>query len=76
MQFTVHKGVKYAAEIKLSGFETIASDDYIAQQFEEAGFVNVVVHSIRDDLRIAYGVWNGADTSANLPEQVVYVEEA
>lgn len=76
MKFTVRRGVKYAAEIKLSGIETMASDDYIAQQFEEAGFRDVTVETVRDDLRIAYGIWNGADTSADLPSQVVYCEEA
>lgn len=77
MQFTVHKGVKYAAEIKLSGIETWASDEYIKEALENAGFIKVRVVFIRDDLRIAYGVWDGKDGAlATLPEQVVYVEES
>ncbi len=77
MKFTVHKGVKYAAEIKLSGFEVIASDDYIASLLEEEGFTDVRIKHLSDEHRIAYGVWNGADgKTANLPAQVTYVEEA
>lgn len=76
MQFTVQHGMRYLAEIKLSGIETWASDDDIITKLEDAGFSDVTVYTIEDDLRIAAGVWSGKDTKADLPEQIIYVEEA
>lgn len=76
MQLTVQKGMRYAAEIKLSGIETWASDEDIIRPLEEAGFRDVVVYDISDEIRIVYGVWTGANTTVKLPDQVVYIEEA
>lgn len=76
MLFTVKKGQRYAAEIKLSGIETWASDDDIVTKLEDAGFRDVLIYHLNDEIRIAYGIWSGADTTATLPEQVIYIEEA
>lgn len=64
------------AEIKLSGIETWASDQDIISKLEEAGFSNVSCYSISDNLRIATAIWPKASMTGEMPEQVVYIEEA
>lgn len=76
MKFTVQKGMRYMAEIKLTGIEAWASDDDIIMKLEEAGFSHVTVYTIEDDLRIAIGIWSRENETAEMPSQVVYVEEA
>lgn len=67
--FTVHRGASYKASFSLSGFESMASNDYIAQQLRNAGFENVKVWG-SGSVRYASANWNKADATAPLPSQV------
>lgn len=73
-KFTVHKGKRYKAKIALSFFEQMASNDMIVEKFQEAGFTEVSVTGT-GDTRIAIGRWASADTSAQMPSQVVSATE-
>jgi hypothetical protein len=73
--FTVHHGRSYKAELQLSFFESFASEQQVAEKFEELGFINVVVTG-SGSTRYAHGIWNGPDESVPLTdEHVVSVEE-
>jgi hypothetical protein len=73
-KYTVKKNHKYKAQIKLTWAESFASNDYIKEQFENAGFENVKVTG-KDYIRIATGEWNKEDQTAAIPSQVVDIEE-
>lgn len=86
----LRNGRTYAAKLRLSGLETLASTSMIAEQLRGAGFRAVEVYESEADLpmswpanlrgagsgvRFARGEWGGPDTSRELPSQVVaYVE--
>lgn len=73
-QYTVANGTRYRAKIMLSGIETWAANETIADKFREAGFTDVVVTG-EDGDRVAEGTWGGEDgAAAEIPEQVVEVE--
>lgn len=76
MQFTVKKGTRYAAELKLSGFETMASHDDIKEIAENAGFTDIQIVDVDGNHKILYGVWHKEDMTSEMPSQIVYVEEA
>ena len=72
--YAVIKGQRYRAKIMLSGIETWAGNETIAEKFTEAGFQDVVVTG-EDGDRTAEGTWNGEDgASAEIPEQVAHIE--
>jgi hypothetical protein len=63
MIFTVKRGKRYRAHVRLGIFEQIVSDTVLAEKFATAGFSNVqVVGEGRE--RWAFGTWLGADASA------------
>lgn len=70
VKFTVHTGRRYKAIISLGFFEQMASNDMIAEKLEEAGFKNVKVTGT-GATREAEAVWTGADTTAEMPPQLV-----
>lgn len=72
--FTVHHGRRYRATIVLSGFEKFASNDLIASKLTQVGFVEVVVTG-SGGTRQAEGIWNGADTVAQLDPHLTDVVE-
>ena len=74
MTFTVHQGKRYKARIALGFFEQVASNGMIAEKFGEVGFADVSVTGSGGE-REAIGRWTGADTSAQLPPQVVAAVE-
>jgi len=73
-QFTVKKGYRYRCSIRLSWVESFASNEDIAERLVGAGFINVDVTG-HDYQREAEGTWPLADASAELPEQIVRVDE-
>lgn len=72
--FTVHRGRRYRATLRLSGFEQIAGNDLIGDKLTSYGFKDVVVTG-SGATRIAIGTWGGNDTTAQLDPHIVSVEE-
>ena len=73
--FTVHHGKVYRAHLKLSWFESFASEDMIAEKFKVLGFTNITITGSGKD-RYAIGTWNGPDESVPLTdEHIVSVQE-
>jgi hypothetical protein len=72
--FTVHRGRRYRATIRLGLFEQLADNETIAGQLRAAGFTDVAVRG-RGATRTAEALWPNNDASAPLPPQVIDVIE-
>ena len=72
--FTVRRGQRYRATIRLGLFEQLADNETIAERLREAGFSDVAV-SGSGITRTAEALWPNSDTSAPLPPQIVAVTE-
>ena len=73
-KFTVHKGRRYRATIKLTGLKRLASNATIAGVLLGAGFAEVSVEG-SGGTRYAEALWPKADATAEIPPEVVKVEE-
>ena len=73
MKYTVKQGVRYYAQIKLSGFEALASNDQIAEKLKAAGFSDVLVTGNGAN-RGASATWLGKDATADIPSEIYHVE--
>ena len=73
-KFTVHKGRRYRATIKLTGLKRLASNETIAGVLQGAGFAEVSVEG-SGGTRYAEALWPKADATAEIPPEVVKVEE-
>jgi hypothetical protein len=73
-RFAVHQGKRYRATIKLTGLKRLASNTTIAGVLEGAGFTQVSVEG-SGGIRYAEALWPKADASAEIPPEVVKVEE-
>jgi hypothetical protein len=71
-EFTVHQGKRYRAVLSLKSVEQLADNALIARKFRELGFSSVRV-SGAGAIRRVEGVWQGKDTSATMPPQIVVV---
>ena len=71
--YTVQKGKRYRATIKLGGLKRLASNDMVADKFREAGFTEVDVSGSGHE-RQGQGLWPHADTAAEVPEEITAVE--
>ena len=74
MTFTVRHGRRYRATIHLGFWEQVASNVQVAEKLQAAGFVDVDVRGSGHD-RLAEGTWPGADTTAEVPDEVTGVTE-
>lgn len=74
LSFTVKKGKRYQANITLSFFEQVASNDMIKGMLEKAGFAEVKV-SGSGGQRKAEATWPGDDATAEMPAQIVSAAE-
>lgn len=74
LSFTVKKGKRYQANIALSFFEQVASNDMIKGLLEKAGFADVKV-SGSGGQRKAEATWPGDDATAEMPAQIVSAAE-
>lgn len=72
--FTVRQGKRYRARISLGLLERLASNDTIAERLRAAGFTEISV-SGSGPTRAADALWSGADATAELPKQIVEVNE-
>lgn len=63
-------GRRYQATITLTGFQTWASNDQVAEKFSELGFRHVVVTGDGDE-RVATGVWGQKDQDVDISDQPI-----
>lgn len=73
-KFTVRKGRRYRATIKLTGLKRLASNETIAGVFAKVGFTEIRVEG-SGGTRYATGLWPKADATADIPPEVDKVEE-
>ena len=66
----VREGRRYQAIIKLDFVQSWAGNDTVAGKFEEAGFTEVEVTG-SGRKRLAKGLWQHPDASAELPPEIV-----
>ena len=72
--FTVQKGKRYQARIRLGLFTSVASNEEVADKFREAGFTEVSVSGSGRE-RQGEGLWPHPDASAEVPDEITSVEE-
>jgi hypothetical protein len=72
--YTVRKGKHYQATITLGLLQSVASNDMVADRFREAGFTEVEVTG-SGRTRIGQGLWPHDDASAEIPNEVISVDE-
>ncbi len=72
--FTVRRGHRYRAAIRLGWLEQLADNETIAGRLRAAGFAEVIVTG-RGGRRTAEALWPGADASAPLPSQIAEIVE-
>jgi hypothetical protein len=73
-KFTVRKGRRYRATIKLTGLKRLASNETVAGVLRSAGFAEVRVDG-SGGMLYAEARWSKADATADIPPEVVKVEE-
>ncbi len=73
-KFTVRKGRRYRTTIRLTGLKRLASNETVAGVLRRAGFAEVRVEG-SGGTRYAEALWLKADASADIPPEVVKVEE-
>lgn len=72
-KYTVRKGRRYRATIKLPGLKRLASNETV-RVLRAAGFAEVKVEGSGGS-RYAQALWPRADATADIPPEVVKVEE-
>jgi hypothetical protein len=73
-RYTVRQGRRYRATIELGFFERWASNETVAGEFEEVGFTEVKVVG-SGKTRLGMGLWPHPDASAEIPPEIVAVDE-
>jgi hypothetical protein len=73
-KFTVRKGRRYRATIKLTGLKRLASNETIAGVLRTVGFAEIRVEG-SGGTRYATALWAKADATADIPPEVERVEE-
>jgi hypothetical protein len=68
-RYTVQRGKRYQAKIKLGLLQSVASNAMVADKFRDVGFTDVVVTG-SGSTRLAEGVWPHDDASADIPDEV------
>ena len=71
--YTVHRGKRYRATIRLGGLKRLASNQMVADKFREAGFTEVDVSGSGHE-RQGQGLWPHPDASAEVPDEVTSIE--
>ena len=71
-EFTVHQGKRYRAILALKSVEQLVDNALIAQKFRDLGFSGVRLSGAGATRRVE-GVWQGKDTSATMPPQIIAV---
>lgn len=73
MKFTVKKGMRYHAQVYLTGFEALASNEQIAQKLRDVGFSAISVSGV-GSFRSVDATWLNSDKSADIPSEVTQIE--
>ena len=73
-KFTVRKGRRYRATIKLTGLKRLASNETVAGALRGVGFAEVRVEG-SGGTRYAAALWPKEDATEEIPPEVVKVEE-
>ena len=73
-KFTVRKGRRYRATIKLTGLKRLASNETVVGVLRSAGFAEVLVEG-SGGMRYAEALWPKADATADIPPEIVKIEE-
>ena len=73
--YTVRKGKRYRATIRLGLFKSVASNEQVADQFRAAGFTAVSVSGSGRERR-GKGLWPHSDATAEVPDEIASVEES
>ena len=73
-RYTVRQGRRYEATVRLGLFQSVASNDMVADKFREVGFTDVVVTG-SGRTRRAEGSWPHKDAAADIPDEVDDVRE-
>jgi hypothetical protein len=71
--YTVRKGKRYRARIRLGLFQGVASNELVADRFREVGFTDVSVSGSGRD-RLGTGLWPHADATAEIPGEITSIE--
>lgn len=74
MRYTLETNKRYAAEVRLTGIQEAASNEFIEEMFVDYGFKQVNVTG-EGSTRIVHGTWGKESLSGRLPNEVIYVEE-
>jgi hypothetical protein len=71
--YTVHKGARYRATIRLGVFQSVASNQQVADRFTAVGITEVdVTGSGRN--RVGTALWPRPDATAEVPDEITSVE--
>ena len=73
-KYTVRKGSRYRATIKLTSVKRLASNETIAGVLRAAGFAEVKVEG-GGGTRYSEALWPKADATADIPPEIVKIEE-
>ena len=73
-RFTVRQGKRYQATIRLGLFQSMASNERVAEEFGKVGFTDVAVTG-SGRTRIAEGSWIQQETSADIPDVISDIRE-
>jgi len=73
-QFTVRQGRRYRATVRLSFFQSVASNERVAEEFRKVGFSDVVATGSGRN-RLVEGSWLKEDKSGDIPDQVDKIRE-
>jgi hypothetical protein len=71
--YTVRKGARYRATIRLGFFQGMASNQQVADRFTEVGFTDVNVTGNGRN-RIGTALWSRPDASAEVPDEITSIE--
>ncbi|MEZ5874113.1 MAG: hypothetical protein R3D30_04555 [Hyphomicrobiales bacterium] len=71
-RYTVRKGKRYRATINLGLFQSVASNEMVADKFREVGFTDVVVTGSG---RTRHAEARGAKNAAAIPDEISEIHE-
>jgi hypothetical protein len=66
--YTVRNGRRYQAKIRLGLFQSVASNEQVADKFRDVGFTDVSVSGSGRD-RMGTGLWPHPDATAEIPDE-------
>jgi hypothetical protein len=71
--YTVHQGRRYRATIRLGFFQSVASNQQVADKFTEVGFTEVNVKGSGRN-RVGTGLWPHPDARAEVPDEITSID--